>query len=158
MLIVRGNGRLIALELKTQPSKELESEPATLAGPYFGQKPPGLEPRIFAPEILSRTKPEWAFCVEFSPDHTEFYFSREDPDRQIDQQNRLRLRPQIAKGGRSADVFLPDALVVKLRKFWRHKTTKREGYGPKNRSSVHRAAAASRLSPARSLEIYQATS
>jgi hypothetical protein len=44
MLIVRGNGRLIALELKTQPSKELESEPAMLAGPYFGQKPRAWSP------------------------------------------------------------------------------------------------------------------
>ena len=41
--------------------------------------------------------------------------------------NRLRLRPEIAKGGRSGDVFLPDALTVKLRRFWRHKATRREG-------------------------------
>ncbi len=40
--------------------------------------------------------------------------------------NRLRLRPEIAKGGRSSDVFLPDALVVKLRKFWRYKISRRE--------------------------------
>jgi integrase len=44
--------------------------------------------------------------------------------------NRVRLRPEIAKGGRSGDVFLPDALVVKLRKFWRHKATRREGLRP----------------------------
>ena len=41
--------------------------------------------------------------------------------------NRVRLRPEIAKGGRSGDVFLPDALAIKLRKFWRHKATRREG-------------------------------
>jgi integrase len=41
--------------------------------------------------------------------------------------NRIRLRTEIAKNGRAGDVFLPDALVVKLRKFWRHKATRREG-------------------------------
>ncbi len=32
--------------------------------------------------------------------------------------------------GRSGDVFLPDALLVKLRRFWRHKATRREGFRP----------------------------
>jgi len=41
--------------------------------------------------------------------------------------NRIRLRPEIAKNGRAGDVFLPDALLVKFRRFWRHKTTRREG-------------------------------
>jgi hypothetical protein len=55
-----------------------------MAGPYFGLEPPGLEPRLFAPEILSRTQPDWAFCGEFSPDHGEFYFSQADPELDID--------------------------------------------------------------------------
>ena len=46
--------------------------------------------------------------------------------------NRVRLRPEIAKGGRSGDVFLPDALVIKLRRFWRHKATRREGLRPED--------------------------
>jgi site-specific recombinase XerC len=46
--------------------------------------------------------------------------------------SRLRLRPEIAKGGRSGDVFLPDALLIKLRKFWRHKATRREGLQPED--------------------------
>ena len=46
--------------------------------------------------------------------------------------NRLRLRPEIAKGGRSGDVFLPDALLVKFRRFWRHKATRREGLAPED--------------------------
>ncbi len=41
--------------------------------------------------------------------------------------NRLRLRPEIAKGGRSGDVFLPDALMAKLRRLWRHQATRRSG-------------------------------
>ena len=32
---------------------------------------------------------------------------------------RVRIRPEIAKGCRAADVFLPDRLVVKLRQIWR---------------------------------------
>jgi len=41
--------------------------------------------------------------------------------------NRVRLRAEIAKGGRVGDVFLPDALLAKFRRFWRHKATRREG-------------------------------
>ena len=39
---------------------------------------------------------------------------------------RLRIRPEIAKGGRKGDVFLPDALMGKFRKFWAHKARRRE--------------------------------
>jgi integrase/recombinase XerC len=46
--------------------------------------------------------------------------------------NRIRLRPEIAKNGRAGDVFLPDALVAKLRRFWRHKATRREGLRPED--------------------------
>ncbi len=34
---------------------------------------------------------------------------------------RIRVRPEIAKRGRTGDVFLPDALVGKLRRFWLYK-------------------------------------
>jgi integrase/recombinase XerC len=44
--------------------------------------------------------------------------------------NRVRLRAEIAKGGRVGDVFLPDALLAKFRRFWRHKATRREGLRP----------------------------
>ncbi len=46
--------------------------------------------------------------------------------------NRVRLRPEIAKGGRAGDVFLPDALLAKFRRFWRHKATRREGLHPED--------------------------
>jgi len=45
---------------------------------------------------------------------------------------RLRIRPEIAKGGRTGDVFLPDALMGKLRKFWAHKAIRREGLQPRD--------------------------
>jgi len=44
--------------------------------------------------------------------------------------SRIRLRPEIAKGGRAGDVFLPDALTAKFRRFLRHKVAKREGLRP----------------------------
>ncbi len=34
---------------------------------------------------------------------------------------RIRLRREIAKGGRQGDVFLPDALIPKLECFWSYK-------------------------------------
>ena len=40
---------------------------------------------------------------------------------------RVRIRPEIAKGGRAADVFLPDRLVTKLKRFWTHKRRRGEG-------------------------------
>lgn len=46
--------------------------------------------------------------------------------------NRIRLRAEIAKGGRVGDVFLPHALLAKFRRFWRHKATRREGLEPGN--------------------------
>ena len=45
---------------------------------------------------------------------------------------RLRIRPEIAKGGRTGDVFLPDALMRKLRRFWAHKALRREGLRPQD--------------------------
>jgi len=45
---------------------------------------------------------------------------------------RLRVRSEIAKGGRTGDVFLPDALLRKMIKFWEYKTSRGEGLGPEN--------------------------
>jgi integrase len=43
---------------------------------------------------------------------------------------RVRVRSAIAKGGRAADVFLPDRLVAKLRRLWRWKRERGEGLVP----------------------------
>jgi integrase len=60
---------------------------------------------------------------------------------------RVRVRREIAKGGRSADVFLPDRLVAKLKRFWRWKRDRGESLDPtaplfcnqsRNRISKHR--------------------
>jgi len=43
---------------------------------------------------------------------------------------RVRLRAEIAKGGRVGDVFLPDALLPKLRRLRHHKAERRESLDP----------------------------
>ena len=43
---------------------------------------------------------------------------------------RIRLRRELVKGGRAADVFLPDSLLRKVRRFRKWKSRKREGLAP----------------------------
>jgi hypothetical protein len=47
---------------------------AEVTGPYFGQKPPGKTPKIFAPGILSLTNRMEA-RIAFSPDGNECFFT-----------------------------------------------------------------------------------
>jgi integrase len=43
---------------------------------------------------------------------------------------RILVRPEIAKRGRAGDVFLPDALIPKLKRFWRFKKARGEDLEP----------------------------
>jgi len=43
---------------------------------------------------------------------------------------RIRVRPEIAKRGRTGDIFVPDALVPKLHRFWRYKVDHGESTHP----------------------------
>ncbi len=43
---------------------------------------------------------------------------------------RVCVRREIAKRGRTGDVFLPDKLLPKLRRFWRFKKKRGESLGP----------------------------
>lgn len=45
----------------------------SIAGPYLGQPPPGLSPRMFAPGIVSTERNE--LNAVFTPDGKEFYFA-----------------------------------------------------------------------------------
>jgi glyoxylase-like metal-dependent hydrolase (beta-lactamase superfamily II) len=58
-----------------EPSRYAPGEQTGLKGPYLGQEPPGLEPKVFAPGIVS-TMGGHEFSTTFSPDGKEFYFNR----------------------------------------------------------------------------------
>lgn len=51
------------------------TKPLNVSGEYLGQKPPGLTPKVFAPEMVS-TK-GWEYGVVFAPTLNEMYFVRE---------------------------------------------------------------------------------
>jgi len=52
-----------------------QDEFPVLKGPYFGQKPPGMTPQIFAPGIISSSD-AMEYGIAFTPDGKEFYFNR----------------------------------------------------------------------------------
>jgi hypothetical protein len=53
-------------------------DPANPRGPYLGQKPPGLTPRVFAPGFVS-TESGVEYSITLSPAGDEIYFSRYSP-------------------------------------------------------------------------------
>lgn len=50
-------------------------KPAVLEGPYLGQTPPGMTPKVFAPGIISTEG--WEYGAVFAPSMQEFYWVRE---------------------------------------------------------------------------------
>lgn len=60
-------------------SKDLKASNAPIIeSPYLGQKPPGVIPESFAPEMV--TTKNWEYGGVFTPDLKEFYFIREVED------------------------------------------------------------------------------
>ena len=72
----------IRLDYKNETREAVKFSPGQktkLKGPYLGQTPPGLDPKIFAPGIVS-TAGNFEFSIAFSPDGKEIYFTRrKDP-------------------------------------------------------------------------------
>ena len=58
----------------TKKNESKNKDSPTVVSPYFGQKPPGLIPEVFAPGIVS-LKERVQGSVSFSPDLDEMYFS-----------------------------------------------------------------------------------
>jgi len=58
----------------TISKKEDNNEISILEGPYIGQTPPGLNPVVFAPGIVSKEHQDWT--GRFTPDMMEYYFTR----------------------------------------------------------------------------------
>ena len=78
--------------------KKIQDFPA-LIGPYLGQRPPGMNPEVFAVGIVS--KGEYVLNAVFSPDGQEFYFSTLERDKGytikwMKQQGGVWTKPQIA--------------------------------------------------------------
>jgi len=74
-------------------------------------------------------------------DVADLYFPNGTP------RTRVRVRPEIAKRGRSGDVFLPDALMPKLETFWVYKLERGERIDPS--SPLFCALSRRRISPRR---------
>ena len=64
---------LMFIALST-PLNAQEGRSPVLKGPYLGQKPPGLNPEIFLPGIVSTELNEHG-APTFSPDLSEMYWS-----------------------------------------------------------------------------------
>lgn len=57
------------------PQQHVPGENTEHVGDYLGQEPPGLEPKVFAPGIVSVIG-RYDFSITFSPDGNELYFTR----------------------------------------------------------------------------------
>jgi Tol biopolymer transport system component len=68
------------LPLAQENAKDKSDFPV-LTGPYLGQKPPGTMSKLFAPGIISK-KNSNEFGGHFSPDGSEFFFTRYSPGEQ----------------------------------------------------------------------------
>lgn len=58
----------------TKKQDSIATNSSSIASPYFGQRPPGLTPELFAPGIVS-VEGRYEFGVSFSPNMDEMYFS-----------------------------------------------------------------------------------
>ena len=58
---------------KTEKSRINEEDSSTEESSYFGQKPPGLTPELFAPGLVS-VNGRFESTISFSPDLKELYF------------------------------------------------------------------------------------
>ncbi len=64
---------------KTEKPNTKENDSSTGESLYFGQKPPGLTPELFAPGIISLDE-RFESAISFSPDLDEIYFSAYSKD------------------------------------------------------------------------------
>ncbi len=62
--------------LTPAPSVTPTTDLHSLSGPYLGQTPPDLSPQLFAPGFISLSSSN-EYSASFSPDGTEFYFTRQ---------------------------------------------------------------------------------
>jgi len=63
----------------TTKQKSKNNDSLTIESPYFGQKPPGLIPEVFAPGIVS-IDGRFEGTISFSSELTEMYFAADNED------------------------------------------------------------------------------
>ena len=68
---------LIVIVILIQISCSKQDNFPILKAPYFGQKPPGMTPEIFAPGVVSTTDVLEMGCT-WTPEGREFYFARSE--------------------------------------------------------------------------------
>lgn len=74
-----------------------------LYGDYLGQSPPGDNPEVFAPDIISGTTLEHSAAI-FSPDGNEVYWaSRENQESKLD----IRFMSRINNRWSKPEIFSP---------------------------------------------------
>jgi Tol biopolymer transport system component len=76
MKILLGFCLMLIFPVATIIANQGGPESAKLTGPYLGQEMPGVTPAVFAPGIVSTEAHE--FSCSFTPDGSEFYFTRRD--------------------------------------------------------------------------------
>lgn len=64
--------------LGISPKSFSQNDSSILKGPYLGQEPPGLTPKIFAPGFVATEHRDYSGF--FTPDMKEFYFTRRNKD------------------------------------------------------------------------------
>jgi len=72
-------GFLFLNACNTKKKQETVNDSSTIESSYFGQKPPGLTPEVFAPGTVS-INGRFEGAISFSPDLEEMYFGAKDED------------------------------------------------------------------------------
>ncbi|WP_422858678.1 hypothetical protein ACOKFD_15120 [Flagellimonas sp. S174] len=69
-------GALFLTSCQTKKRNATSEDSSSINSPYLGQKPPGLNPEVFAPGLVSTEHRDLSGF--FTPDMREFYFTRKD--------------------------------------------------------------------------------
>lgn len=70
------DGQIASMRLETrEPVRQGAGDATGLFGPYLGQEPPGLQPELFAPGLVS-TRGNIEYALAISPAREEIYFNR----------------------------------------------------------------------------------
>ncbi len=115
---------------KTKKQAAKENDSPTIVSPYFGQKPPGLIPEVFAPGIV--TTSGWEYYGGLTPDLKEFYFIRKGEEKDgkskmelvVVQNNNNKWQKSVVSPRVGTPFISPDGKTMYLSKKYRERTNK----------------------------------